>query len=147
VIHLMIAGRFRWYPPNKPAPERMGLATLEFSTGALVLTEAGSKRRASVHLVEGAAALEEMNRGGLEVMASTVDQFAAALRRENHTLKRSLTDPRILSGIGNAYSDEILHAARLSPLKLTRQLDDDEIARLHRATRETLQLWVERLRK
>jgi formamidopyrimidine-DNA glycosylase len=147
VIHLMIAGRFRWYPGEKVAPKRMGLASLEFSTGTLVLTEAGSKRRASLHLVEGAAALKEMNRGGLEVMASRVDQFAAALRRENHTLKRALTDPRILSGIGNAYSDEILHAARLSPLRLTHQLDDDEIARLHRATLETLEVWVDRLRE
>jgi formamidopyrimidine-DNA glycosylase len=147
VIHLMIAGRLRWYPEGTPAPKKIGLAALDFSTGSLVLTEAGSKRRASIHLLRGAAALGEMNRGGLEVFEATPEQFAGALRRENHTLKRALTDPRILSGIGNAYSDEILHAARLSPLKLTGKLDDEEIERLFRSTRETLQLWVERLRE
>jgi formamidopyrimidine-DNA glycosylase len=147
VIHLMIAGRLRWYPPEKPAPKRAGLMAFEFSSGTLVLTEAGSKRRASVHLVRGAAALEELHRGGLEVMDASPEQFRDALIRENHTLKRALTDPRILSGIGNAYSDEILHAARLSPLKQTRQLDDEEMERLYRSTRQTLQFWFDRLKE
>jgi formamidopyrimidine-DNA glycosylase len=146
VIHLMIAGRFRWYPLDKPPSAKMGLVVLEFSTGYLVLTEAGSKRRASLHLVRGADGLQELNRGGLEVLQATRDEFVAALTRENHTLKRAMTDPRLLSGIGNAYSDEILHAARLSPLKQTRQLDPSEFDRLHRATQDVLRLWVERLR-
>jgi len=147
VIHLMIAGRFRWYPPEKPAPKRAGLAAFEFSTGTLVLTEAGSKRRASLELVQGEPALAELNRGGLEVLSASAQQFALALTRENHTLKRAMTDPRILSGIGNAYSDEILHAARLSPMKQTRQLTADEMDRLFRATQATLEQWVARLRE
>jgi formamidopyrimidine-DNA glycosylase len=147
VIHLMIAGRFRWYPPEKPAPRRAGLAAFEFSTGTLVLTEAGSKRRASLQLVQGEPALADLNRGGLEVLSAAPDEFAAALTRENHTLKRAMTDPRILSGVGNAYSDEILHAARLSPLKQTRQLTTGELDRLYHATRATLELWVNRLRQ
>src|SRR5262249_2741989 len=146
VIHLMIAGRLRWYPPDKPVPPKAGLLLLEFSTGTVVLTEAGSKRRASLHLVRGSSGLEELNRGGLEVFDASLEEFTAALLRENHPLERAMTDPRILSGIGNAYSDEILHAARLSPLKQTRQLDPDEFIRLYRATREVLELWVERLR-
>jgi len=147
VIHLMIAGRFRWYPPEKPAPKRAGLAAFEFSTGTLVLTEAGSKRRASLQLVQGEPALAELNRGGLEVLSAGAEAFAAALTRANHTLKRAMTDPRILSGVGNAYSDEILHAARLSPLKQTRQLTSGELDRLYHATRATLELWVDRLRQ
>ena len=146
VIHLMIAGRLRWYPPEKPAPPRTGIAAIEFSTGTLVLTEAGSKRRASIHLVKGESGLQELNRGGLEVMTATPEAFRHALTRENRTLKRGLTDPRILSGIGNAYSDEILHLARLSPLKLTRQLDEAEFGRLLQATQQVLKTWVERLR-
>jgi formamidopyrimidine-DNA glycosylase len=146
VIHLMIAGRLRWRPPGgsvgRPAP----LARLHFPRGILVLTEAGKKRRASLHLVEGRDNLAAFDRGGLEVMGASLPEFAARLRSENHTVKRSLTDPRLFSGIGNAYSDEILHAARLSPLTLTSRLSDDEIARLHTAMRETLALWTDRLR-
>ena len=146
VIHLMIAGRLRWYPLGKPVPKSVGLLVLEFSRGNLVLTEAGSKRRASLHPVAGEAGLAALNRGGLEVLDATVEQFKEALQRENHTLKRAMTDPRLLSGIGNAYSDEILHAARLSPMKQTRQLGDDEIARLFQVTRTTLTTWFERLK-
>jgi formamidopyrimidine-DNA glycosylase len=148
VIHLMIAGRFRWIPAGarNRVPARIALARLEFPSGALVLTEAGSKRRASVHLVRGAEALEQFERGGLEVLEATRDAFAERLTRENHTLKRSLTDPRLFSGIGNAYSDEILHRARLSPLKLTSRLTADEATRLFDATRATLQDWTARLR-
>ena len=148
VIHLMIAGRFRWYAAGarKKVPAKLALAELEFPPGTLVLTEAGSKRRASLHVVRGRTALREFERGGLEVLDSTREQFAERLARENHTLKRSLTDPRLFSGIGNAYSDEILHRARLSPLKLTSRLTADEVARLHDATRETLVEWTARLR-
>ena len=124
----------------------MVLAELEFDTGRLLFTEAGSKKRASMHVVHGAVALEAIDRGGVEPLAASLEQFRQALTGENHTLKRSLTDPRLFSGIGNAYSDEILHAARLSPLKLTQSLADDEIGRLFEATRLTLQEWVERLR-
>jgi len=148
VLHLMIAGRLRWRIPgqkNGVAP-RMVLAELEFDTGKLLFTEAGSKKRASMHVVHGAGALEAIDRGGVEPLAASLDQFRNALTGENHTLKRSLTDPRLFSGIGNSYSDEILHAARLSPLKLTQSLSDDEIARLFDATRSTLQAWIERLR-
>ncbi len=147
VIHLMIAGRFRWYGPEAQIPKRAGLAAFEFSSGTLVLTEAGSTRRASIHLVRGKASLESMDRGGLEVLDATLAEFRRALTRERHTLKRAMTDPRILSGIGNAYSDEILHAARLSPLKLTAQLDDGEFERLYHSTRDTLRAWVIRLRE
>jgi formamidopyrimidine-DNA glycosylase len=148
VIHLMIAGRFRWYTPGarKKVPAKLALAELELPTGTLVFTEAGSKRRASLHVVRGRQALLAFDRGGLEVLESTREQFAERLARENHTLKRSLTDPRLFSGIGNAYSDEILHRARLSPLKLTSRLTEEEIARLHDATRETLVEWTNRLR-
>ena len=148
VIHLMIAGRFRWFDAGarKKIPARIALAELEFPTGSLVLTEAGTKRRASLHLVRGAAALDQFDRGGLEVLGATLDQFSERLARENHTVKRSLTDPRLFSGIGNAYSDEILHGARLSPLKLTNRLDDGEVARLFAATRTTLLAWTDRLR-
>jgi formamidopyrimidine-DNA glycosylase len=146
VIHLMIAGRLRWKPPGGKPPGKPALAAFTFPTGVLVLTEAGSKRRASIHVVAGEAALEQFERGGLEVLDSGVAEFAARLRRERHTLKRSLTDPRLFSGIGNAYSDEILHRAQLSPLAMSDRLDDEAVARLHRATREVLEEWTLRLR-
>jgi formamidopyrimidine-DNA glycosylase len=148
VLHLMIAGRLRWRTPGqKPGVSpRMLLAEFEFDTGRLLFTEAGSKKRASMHVVHGAGALQAIDRGGVEPLETSLEQFRQALTGENHTLKRSLTDPRLFSGIGNAYSDEILHAARLSPLKLTQSLSGDEIARLFDATRSTLQVWIERLR-
>jgi formamidopyrimidine-DNA glycosylase len=146
VIHLMIAGRLRWLAPGDKAPARITLAVLHFDSGRLVLTEAGTRRRASLHVVEGDAALAAMRPSGVEV--DDIDQatFAARLTAENHTLKRALTDPRLFSGIGNAYSDEILHRARLSPIAHTRKLSPDEIARLYRATRELLAEWTQRLR-
>ncbi len=131
VIHLMIAGRFRWVKPGAKPPGRIGLAALDFATGTLLLTEAGTTRRASLHVIEGRDGLAPFHRGGIEVATATTDAFTAALRRENHTLKRALTDPRILDGIGNAYSDEILHRARLSPLQLTSRLNEAEYQRLH----------------
>ncbi|MGC4085462.1 MAG: DNA-formamidopyrimidine glycosylase family protein [Vicinamibacterales bacterium] len=148
VIHLMIAGRLRWRDPGqKPGiGSKMILATLEFENGTLLFTEAGTKRRASLHVVRGEAAVRAMDRGGIDLFRSTRDQFEQALVSENHTLKRSLTDPRLFSGIGNAYSDELLHAARLSPLKLTRALSGDEIDRLFEAARRTLDTWIARLR-
>jgi formamidopyrimidine-DNA glycosylase len=149
VVHLMIAGRLRWREPLAGAPtlsRKIVLATFAFDRGTLVLTEAGSTRRASIQLVNGEPDLQALDPGGLEPLDATVDQFGDALTRENHTLKRALTDPRLFSGIGNAYSDEILHAARLSPLKLTRTLTAPEVRRLHQATRETLTRWIERLR-
>jgi len=148
VVHLMIAGRFRWIPVDARArvPARIALAEFQFPPGTLVLTEAGTKRRASIHLVRGDGALAPFDRGGLEPLEATREEFAERLARENHTLKRSLTDPRLFSGIGNAYSDEILHRARLSPLKLTSRLGADEVSRLHDATRETLVAWTDRLR-
>jgi formamidopyrimidine-DNA glycosylase len=147
VLHLMIAGRLRWKPRGAKIPGKLGLAAFDFSTGTLLLTEAGSKRRASLHLVEGEAALAALDPGGLEVLEAGRDAFHAALVRESHTLKRALTDPRAFSGIGNAYADEILHRARLSPVRLARQLGEDEITRLWQATRETLRDWIERLRR
>ena len=147
VFHLMIAGRFHWRPPGARVPGKVGLAAFEFPTGTLMLTEASSKKRASLHVVRGAAAVAAFDAGGLEVLDADLGAFRAALTRESHTLKRTLTDPRLLSGIGNAYGDEILHRARLSPVRLTRQLGDDEIARLFRATQETLREWIERLRR
>jgi formamidopyrimidine-DNA glycosylase len=144
VIHLMIAGRFRW---NEKPPGKIGLAVFEFSSGNLLMTEAGSKRRASIHLVRGEEALAKVDPGGLEVIDLPLDAFRAALTRERHTLKRTLTDPHVFSGIGNSYSDEILHRARLSPVQLTTNLDDEEIERLWRATRETLIDWTDRLRR
>ena len=147
VFHLMIAGRFHWRPPGARVPGKVGLAAFEFPTGTLMLTEASSKKRASLHVVRGAAAVAAFDAGGLEVLDADLAAFRAALTRESHTLKRTLTDPRLLSGIGNAYGDEILHRARLSPVRLTRQLDDDEIARLYRATQDTLRGWIERLRR
>jgi formamidopyrimidine-DNA glycosylase len=147
VLHLMIAGRLHWKRAGAKSPGRIGLAAFDFSTGTLVMTEAGSKRRAAIHLVKGEAALSEHDPGGLEVFTADLDTFRAALVRENHTLKRTLTDPTILSGIGNAYSDEILHRARLSPIKLSRQLSEEEMARLFEAARSTLADWIERLRR
>jgi formamidopyrimidine-DNA glycosylase len=146
VIHLMIAGRFKWLAAGAKIPGKLGLAAFDFDNGTLVLTEAGSKRRASIHLVRGEEALREHDRGGLEPLEISLDDFSAALTRERHTLKRTLTDPHTFSGIGNAYSDEILHRARLSPVQLTTNLSADEIERLHRATREVLLEWIERLR-
>jgi formamidopyrimidine-DNA glycosylase len=146
VIHLMIAGRLRWRPPGAKPPGRMGLAALDFPNGTLILTEAGSKRRASIHLIRGAGALAAFERGGLEPLGSSLEDFRLRLVSENHTLKRALTDPRLFSGIGNAYSDEILHRARLSPLALTQKLDHEAVTRLHAATEQVLQEWTTRLR-
>ena len=146
VIHLMIAGRLRWVPAGAKVPGKLGLAAFDFPNGTLILTEAGSKRRASLWLVRGEAALEQFERGGLEVLDATVAEFKDRLTRENHTLKRSLTDPRLFSGIGNAYSDEILHRAKLSPVKHTRRLTDAEIQTLFDATRTVLVEWTQRLR-
>jgi len=146
VIHLMIAGRLRWRPTGTKVPGKLGLAAFDFSSGTLLLTEASSRKRASLHLVRGEAALAALDAGGIEPLEADVGTFRAAVLRERHTLKRTLTDPRILSGIGNAYSDEILHRARLSPVKLTSQLSDDEMARLHAATRSTLLEFAARIR-
>jgi formamidopyrimidine-DNA glycosylase len=145
VIHLMIAGRLHWKSPGAAIPKGAGLAAFDFPSGSLLLTEAGSKRRASLQFVVGRAAVTELDPGGLELLGSTVEQFAAVLGRENHTLKRALTDPHSFSGIGNAYSDEILHRACLSPLKKTNDLKPQEIAALHSAAVEVLTEWVERL--
>ncbi|HEY7696784.1 MAG TPA: DNA-formamidopyrimidine glycosylase family protein, partial [Vicinamibacteria bacterium] len=149
VIHLMIAGRLHWKPgAARPSlPKKRGLARFDFSTGSVTLTEAGSKRRASLHIVRGESDLKALDRGGLEVLESGLEDFRRALARENHTLKRALTDPRLFSGIGNAYSDEILHRARLSPVTWTSRLSDEETERLYRATRETLLEWTDELRK
>jgi len=147
VIHLMIAGRLRWLLPGKKPPGRISLAVLAFATGRLVLTEAGTRRRASLHVLRNRAALEQFQRGGLEPLAAGRDAFAERLRSENHTLKRALTDPRLFSGIGNAYSDEILHRARLSPLTWTTRLDEEGVDRLYGAMREVLLEWVDRLRE
>ena len=147
VIHLMIAGRLRWRAPTAKLPPKGSiLAKLVFASGVLVLTEAGTTRRASIHLVRGEDALRQFDRGGLEVLSASLAEFAARLRSENHTLKRALADPRLFSGIGNAYSDEILHRARLSPVMLTRRISDAEIERLFDATRATLEEWTTRLR-
>jgi formamidopyrimidine-DNA glycosylase len=145
VIHLMIAGRLRWLAEGAKAPVKGALATLAFDTGTLLLTEAGTKRRASIHLVAGRAALRAMDPGGIDVLQSDLAAFTRQLQTENHTVKRSLTNPRLFSGIGNAYGDEILHRARLSPIVLTRKLGPDEIARLHAATREVMTEWIRRL--
>ena len=146
VFHLMIAGRLHWFEPGAPI-KRPGLARLEFENGTLTLTEAGTKRRASLHLVQGEDQLRLQDPGGLEVLPATLEEFAARLRSENHTLKRALTDPKLFSGIGNAYSDEILHAARLSPVMLTSRIDDAGVARLYAATSAQLRLWTGRLRQ
>jgi formamidopyrimidine-DNA glycosylase len=147
VIHLMIAGRLKWRPPGAGVPGKLGLASFDFPSGSVLLTEASTKKRASLHVVSGAAALEEFRRGGIEVEGATLDAFREALVRENHTVKRALTDPRLFSGIGNSYSDEILHAAQLSPVKRTTKMTDEEIRRLFDATRRTLADWTDRLRK
>nr|AAP58579.1 putative fapy-DNA glycosylase [uncultured Acidobacteriota bacterium] len=147
VFHLMIAGRFRWKPAGAPVPGKVGLLAIDFEHGSLILTEAGTKRQASLYVVSGADALDPHNPGGLEVMEAPLAVFASALRRENHTVKRALTDPHLFSGIGNAYSDEILHAAKMSPFRQTSSLTDEEIARLFHATRHTLALWTDRLRE
>ena len=146
VLHLMIAGRLHWRPPGAKLAGRNSLAAFDFPNGSLILTEAGSKRRASLHLFSGEAALHSIDPGGIDVFSSDLEAFRAALMAENRTLKRALTDPRILSGIGNAYSDEILHAAQLSPVRQTHKLNAEEWELLFGATRNTLQLWIDRLR-
>ena len=146
VVHLMIAGRFHWRPKGAPLNRKLGLAAFDFAAGSLVLTEASRTRRATMHLVAGESALAALDPGGMEVLTSDRQAFGAALRRENHTLKRALTDPHLFAGIGNAYSDEILHRAQLSPVKLTQRLTEAELDRLHAATLDTLQEWIERLR-
>jgi len=146
VLHLMIAGRLHWKPANTKKAGRNGLAEFVFANGTLSLTEAGTKRRASLYLARGRAALAEHDRGGLEPLTATEEEFAERLRSESHTVKRSLTDPRLFSGIGNAYSDEILHRAKLSPVKLTGRLSEDEIATLYDATKSVLNEWIDRLR-
>ena len=146
VLHLMIAGRLHWRPPDAKLGGRQNLAAFDFPKGSLVLTEAGSKRRASLYVVRGEDGLHSLDPGGLEIFSSTLDSFRDALTYENRTLKRALTDPRIISGIGNAYSDEILHAARLSPITHTHKLKPEEWERLYAATRATLQTWIDRLR-
>ena len=147
VLHLMIAGRLRWRQPGGKGPALKPIATFTFSTGLLYLTEAGTKQRASLHLVRGASLLEAFDPGGIEVFETTLEGFGKALKQENHTLKRVLTDPHVFSGIGNAYSDEILHRARMSPVKLSQKMSDEEVERLYRATLETLELWTDRLRQ
>ena len=147
LIHLMIAGRLHWKEVGAKLPGKIGLAAFDFPTGTVTLTEAGSKRRAAIHLVRGEAALAAHDPGGLELWDADPAAFRAAITRESHTLKRTLTDPRILSGIGNAYSDEILHRARLSPVRMTRQLSEDESTRLFDAAKATLTDWIERLRR
>jgi formamidopyrimidine-DNA glycosylase len=146
VIHLMVAGRLRWLEEKAKAPGRITLALLEFESGTLALTEAGTKRRASLHLVEGEPALRAMDPGGLEIDQLSLEAFSAQLKKENHTLKRALADPHLFAGIGNAYSDEILHRARLSPVALTFSLKDEEIRKLFKETKATLQDWTQRLR-
>jgi len=147
VLHLMIAGRLKWKPTGAPIPGKVGLASFDFPNGALLLTEASTRKRASLHVVAGEEALREFQRGGIEVDHASLDAFREALLRENHTVKRALTDPRLFSGIGNAYSDEILHAAWLSPVKRTTKLTEEEVARLYEATRRTLELWTKTLRE
>ena len=147
VFHLMIAGRFRWKPRGTPIPGKVGLLALDFDEGTLILTEAGSRRQASLYVVQGADALAQHDPGGLEVMEIDLPVFAQALMRDNHTLKRALTDPHIFSGIGNAYSDEILHAARMSPFKQTGNLTDEEVRRIYDAMRLTLSQWTAKLQR
>ena len=147
VIHLMIAGRFKWLAKGAKVPGKVGLAAFDFPNGTLLLTEAGSKRRASLHLTRDRAAVDALDPGGIEVLKTDLPTFRAALTRERHTLKRTLTDPHLFSGIGNAYSDEILHRARLSPVQMSTNLSDEEIERLFHATRDTLLDWTDRLRR
>src|SRR5262249_25544546 len=146
VLHLMIAGRLHWKSRGAPVPGRIGLAAFDFSTGTLTLTEASPKKRAQLWLLRGEEAVKALDRGGIDPLEASPEAFAAALRSENHTLKRALTDPRLFSGIGNAYSDEILHAARLSPVALTQRLEEEEIRRLYESTRSVLRDWTQRLR-
>jgi formamidopyrimidine-DNA glycosylase len=147
VLHLMIAGRLRWFEKGAKLPGRITLVVFEFPSGTLVFTEAGTKRRASIHLVEGEAALVAMDPGGLDVLIAGLQEFTGCLKRENHTLKRALTDPHLFSGIGNAYSDEILHRAKLSPFAQTVSLSEKDVKALHDATRAILTEWTERLRR
>ncbi len=147
VIHLMIAGRFKWLTKGAKVPGKVGLAAFDFPNGTLLLTEAGSKKRASLHLMRDRAAVDALDPGGIEVLETDLPTFRAALTRARHTLKRTLTDPHLFSGIGNAYSDEILHRARLSPVQMSTSLSDEEIERLFRATRDTLLDWTDRLRR
>jgi formamidopyrimidine-DNA glycosylase len=147
VIHLMIAGRFRWREPGAAITAKIGLAAFDFPSGTLLLTEASPKKRASIHVIRGAATLAEFDRGGLEVFDADLDQFRKRLLVGNHTVKRALTDPDLFSGIGNAYSDEILHRAHMSPVKMTGKLDEDEVQQLFAATREVMQEWIDRLRR
>jgi formamidopyrimidine-DNA glycosylase len=147
VFHLMIAGRFRWKPPGSGIPGKVGLFALDFEHGTLILTEAGSRRQASLYVVQGEPALARHDPGGLEVMEADLPSFAEALQRDNHTLKRALTDPHLFSGIGNAYSDEILHAARMSPFKQTGNMTDEDVRRLYEAVRLTLAQWTARLQR
>ncbi len=145
VLHLMVAGRLHWRPPRAPVPGRIGLAAFDFPQGTLVLTEASPKKRAQLHLVRGEEALQSLGRGGVEPLLASPEEFAAVVRRENHTLKRTLTDPRLFAAIGNAYSDEILHRARLSPVALSQKLEETQLERLRQATHEVLRAWTERL--
>jgi formamidopyrimidine-DNA glycosylase len=147
IVHLMIAGRFRWAARGAKVPGKVGLLAFDFEDGSLILTEAGTKRQASLHVVQGREALARHDPGGIEVLDATLETFASVLRSTNHTLKRALTDPHLFSGIGNAYSDEILHAARLSPFKQTSTLTNDEMRTLHEATNSTLQKWIARLQQ
>jgi len=146
VLHLMIAGRLHWRDPNVKLSGKISLAAFDFPNGSLLLTEAGTKKRASLHLVRSEAALRELDPGGLEIVGCNLEEFAETLTKRNHTLKRALSDPRLFSGVGNAYSDEILHRARLSPIALTQKLSREEIQSLHRATQETMAHWTDRLR-
>ncbi len=147
VLHLMIAGRLQWRRPGAPVRGKADLAAFDFPGGSLVVTESGTKKQASLHVIQGEQSLRDLDRGGIDVLTSTLDQFSRALARENHALKRALTDPRLFSGIGNAYSDEILHRARLSPAAMTGRLDATDVERLHESARATLREWIERLRK
>ena len=147
VFHLMVSGRFRWLRPSAKPPGKITLGMFDFSTGSLVLTEASHKKRASLHVINGEAGLAAYDLGGLEVLEADAASFRAALCRENHTLKRALADPRLFSGIGNTYSDEILHAARLSPIALTSKVTEEEISRLYNAARDTLRHWIDKLRR
>jgi len=147
IFHLMISGRFRWRAPKAEVPAKVGLAAFDFSSGTLLLTEAGSKKRASLHLVRGEQALKEHDPGGIEILETDTGTFRSSLMKENHTLKRALTDPRLFSGIGNAYSDEILFRAKLSPVKLTHKLVDEEVRRLHEASQKILLEWMVKLKR
>jgi formamidopyrimidine-DNA glycosylase len=147
VIHLMIAGRLRWKKAGQAVPKKVGLAAFDFAHGSLIFTEASPKKRASIVVVRGREALAEIDRGGIDLLKAKTKDVAVALRDENHTIKRALTDPTVIDGVGNAYSDEILHRAKMSPFRQTRQLTDEEIARLHAASKEVLVEWIDRLRK